>query len=353
MGLGRPSPASSRSEAWRSPSGGHRRSPHPRVTASTRITTDGAQKGPPLTDGSRLYFGASRLRGVIAGGALAQVAATGGETVELAASGAPAILDIDQDGAELLVTSSIGTGESDLAVMPVLGGTQRRIGGFADQPARVYGNSAAWSPDKSRIVYTIGIGGARREERRQRVSRRSSRRSGLAFAPRWSPDGERVRYSVRDTKTGATALWEANADGTELAPAAPGLEGCGEPLLRHLDPRRPVLRLRGRPDNLWALSRSAISPATPERARAAHLRAPVVLRRDAEPRRQAPLRGGRPAQGQTGPLRRRVRSNSFPTSTNSPPRAWPCRATAAGSPTPRIRRARCGAAARMAASGCS
>jgi hypothetical protein len=117
-------------------------SPHPRVTASTRITSDGAQKGPPLTDGSRLYFGASRLGGVIAGGALAQVAAAGGETVQLAASGAPAILDIDQDGAELLVTSSIGTGDSDLAVMPVLGGTQRRLGNLRTNSA-LYGNSAA------------------------------------------------------------------------------------------------------------------------------------------------------------------------------------------------------------------
>src|SRR4029453_15968617 len=86
------------------------------------------------------------------------------------------------------------------------------------------------------------------------------------------------------------------------APAAPGLEGCGEPLLRYLDPGRPVLRLRGSRKYLGA-SRSAISPATPERARAAHLRAHVVFRCDAEPRRQAPLRRGRPAQGQTGPLR--------------------------------------------------
>jgi Tol biopolymer transport system component len=225
-------------------------SPHPRVTASTRITSDGAQKGPPLTDGSRLYFGASRLGGVIAGGALAQVAAAGGETVQLAASGAPAILDIDQDGAELLVTSSIGTGDSDLAVMPVLGGTQRRLGNLRTNSA-LYGNSAAWSPDKSRIVYTIG------SEVRAARSDGSESRSlvtapGLVYSPRWSPDGERLRYSVRDTKTGEGALWEAKADGTNAHALLPGWKGAENPCcgIWTRDGRYYVFEAAG---NIWAL----------------------------------------------------------------------------------------------------
>jgi eukaryotic-like serine/threonine-protein kinase len=228
---------------WASPS------PHPRVTASTRITSDGAQKGAPVTDGSRLYFGASRLRGVISGGALAQVAANGGETVQLAAA-APVILDIDESGAELLVTSGVGTGDSDLAVMPVLGGTQRRIGDLRTNSG-LYGNSAAWSSDKSHIVYTIGsdIRAARSDGSEPRTLLTTP---GLAYAPRWSPDGERLRYSVRDTKTGEGALWEVKADGTNAHPLLPGWKGAENPCcgIWTRDGRYYVFEAAG---NIWAL----------------------------------------------------------------------------------------------------
>src|SRR5215218_147948 len=82
----------------------------PRVTATRQITSDGRQKAAPVTDGSRLYFLISRLRGRLAdGSALAQVAASGGETVQLAAT-SPTILDIDSTGTELLVGNNFGTG---------------------------------------------------------------------------------------------------------------------------------------------------------------------------------------------------------------------------------------------------
>src|SRR5262245_20018994 len=54
--------------------------PRPRVIAMRQITTDGRYKSRPVTDGTRLYFLVSRLRGS-GDQALAQVAASGGETV--------------------------------------------------------------------------------------------------------------------------------------------------------------------------------------------------------------------------------------------------------------------------------
>jgi len=201
--------------------------PRPRVTASTQITTDGTQKSAPVTDGSRLYFGISHLRGrLAAGSALAQVASTGGETVELAPV-APTILDIDPHGTELLVSNNFGTGDADLAVMPVLGGAQRRLGELRTNSA-VYGNPAAWSADKSRIAY------AKSSELRIARSDGSESRvlltaPGQTFAPRWSPDGARLRYSVRDAKTGAFALWEVNADGTDVHPLLQGWTGAQNP----------------------------------------------------------------------------------------------------------------------------
>ena len=130
----------------------------PRVIATRQITTDGIRKGPPVTDGTRLYFDVGRLQGTNdRGSAFAQVAASGGETVELAPSSGMVILDIDQNGTELLVTEVAGTGDNDLYVRPVLGGTARRVGDIKTNSLRVYGRSATWSPDKSHIVYTYGL----------------------------------------------------------------------------------------------------------------------------------------------------------------------------------------------------
>ncbi len=201
--------------------------PPARVTASTQITTDGVQKGYPVTDGSRLYFTVSRLRGRnSAASALAQVAASGGETVELA-SVAPAVLDIDPRGAELLVADRISTSSSSLAVMPVLGGAVRRLGNLTANPA-IYGITAAWSPDASHVVYTTGsdVRVARADGSEPRTLLTAS---GVTFAPRWSPDGARIRYSVRDARTGAFALWEANADGSNPNALLPGWTGAQNP----------------------------------------------------------------------------------------------------------------------------
>ena len=203
--------------------------PPPRVTATRQITTDGIRKGPPVTDGTRLYFDVGRLQGANdRGSALAQVAASGGETVELAPSSALVILDIDQNGTELLVNEVAGTGDNDLYVRPVLGGTARRVGDIKTNSIRVYGKCAAWSPDKSQIVYTYGL-----EVRVARSDGSDSRTllkaPGVPFAPRWSPDGARLRYSVRDEKTESFSLWEADADGTDAHALLPGWTGAPNP----------------------------------------------------------------------------------------------------------------------------
>jgi len=222
----------------------------PRVTATRQITSDGTQKAAPVTDGSRLYFLISRLRGRLAdGSALAQVAASGGETVQLAAT-SPTILDIDSTGTELLVGNNFGTGYQDLAVMPVLGGTQRRLGDLRTNSG-VYGNSAAWSPDKARIVYTVGSD-VRVARSDGSESRRVLTARGQTYAPRWSPDGSRLRYSVQDEKAGSSAIWEANVDGTGIHELLPGWMGaqahcCG---IWTPDGRYFVFEAEG---NIWAL----------------------------------------------------------------------------------------------------
>jgi Tol biopolymer transport system component len=199
----------------------------PRVVATRQITTDGVQKNPPVTDGARLYFRIAHLRGGgDEGAALAQVAASGGDTVQLTAT-SPALLDIDSAGTELLVSRGHGTGDADLGVMPVLGGIERPVGDIRINNVGEYGHGATWTPDKSHIVYAKG-----NELRLVRSDGSESRTlvtaPGIPFAPRVSPDGGQLRYSVHDAKTGTVSLWEAGADGANQHPLLPGWSGAHE-----------------------------------------------------------------------------------------------------------------------------
>jgi Tol biopolymer transport system component len=200
--------------------------PPPRVTATRQITTDGVLKSRVVTDGARVYFGIKNLHaGTHEGSALAQVAASGGDTVELART-SPDILDIDAAGTEFLVSNSAGTGEDgDLAIMPILGGSQRPVGDLKINNPVLDGVGAAWTPDKSHIVYAKG-----HELRLARSDGTESRTlltaPGVPSAPRISPDGERLRYSVIDPKTDTGSLWEAAADGANPRPLLAGWGGA-------------------------------------------------------------------------------------------------------------------------------
>jgi Tol biopolymer transport system component len=55
---------------------------------------------------------------------------------------------------------------------------------------------------------------------------------GLAFWLRWSPDGQRLRFTLRDPKRQTAELWEVRADGSHLHPllagwSQPASECCG------------------------------------------------------------------------------------------------------------------------------
>jgi Tol biopolymer transport system component len=197
----------------------------PRVIASTQITNDGLQKDRPVTDGSRLYFITSHPGGDDR--MLGQVAVTGGQTVEVPRVFS-VIHDIDPSGTQLLVSTGSGTSDdTDLAVMPVLGGIPRRLSDVRVSNS-LFNYSAAWSPDGSRIVYTLGsdlfiVAGDGTGLRRLLAA------PGGAFAPRWSADGERLRYSVQDAKTGSTALWEVNVDGSGAHVLLPDWTGAQNP----------------------------------------------------------------------------------------------------------------------------
>jgi len=235
--------------------------PPPRVTASVQITKDGGQKTRAVTDGPRLYFGAShRVSPDATNWMLVQVAATGGDTIELMRMDST-IEDIDPSGAQLLVAQTTGLGaDSDLAVVPIMGGTPRPVGNLrvtnpltavrSSLGVELYNFGAAWSPDGSRIVYTRGS-----DVSVARVDGTDSRAivtaPGTAFSPRWSPDGERVRYSVEDATTGGLSLWDVKVDGTGARNLLAGWHAAENPCCGTWTPdgRYYVFEAEG---NLWA-----------------------------------------------------------------------------------------------------
>ncbi|PYV82951.1 MAG: hypothetical protein DMG05_27150, partial [Acidobacteria bacterium] len=197
--------------------------PPPKVLAYTQITSDGRQKGSLVTDGSRIYFND------FAGGQafINQVSAMGGETVTIPVSLQSAnIADISPNGSELLVvTSSNWLTPGPLWVLPIPGGTPRRVG-------EVLAFDAAWSPDGQQITYATGsdlyLCKSNGSESHKLVTV-----DGLLGRPRLSPDGSRLRFTVYERKKNSFSLWEVTRDGTQLHRLLPGwneppAECCGK-----------------------------------------------------------------------------------------------------------------------------
>src|SRR5262245_259877 len=189
----------------------------PKVTAYNQITRDGLQKGAALgyssivTDGSRVYF----TERVSERSVIAQASVTGGETVTIPAPlPATKITDISPSRTELLVEDYVGINfESALWIVPVLGGATRRVG-------EVMSHAAAWSLDGRQIVYangsTLYLANSDGTESRPLLTV-----TGRPFWLRWSPDGNRLRFSVQADRGILCSLWEVAADGSNLHPLLP------------------------------------------------------------------------------------------------------------------------------------
>jgi len=193
--------------------------PPPRILASKQITNDGMRKVTLTTDGNRLYF----TRMSTTDESLAQVSVSGGESARIDVPFEnPAVADIYVPTSELLVTQSSQNG-AGFWVVPLPAGSPRRLG---DLTAR----SAGWLPD-GRLLFAKGndvyIG-----DHDGSNPHKVAGASGLALAPKMSPDGKKIRFTVLDEVSNTYALWEVMADGTGLRPLLPGwnnpaAECCG------------------------------------------------------------------------------------------------------------------------------
>jgi len=184
----------------------------PRILNVTQITHDGLLKyGPLLTDNSRIYF--CELSG--ARFVLAQVSAQGGDVAVIPTPFTNTqAYDISPDGSQLLGISFSATEPEDpLWMIPLPTGSPRRVG-------NLLAHHATWSRDGRELLYANGadLYSAKPDGS---DSRKLLTVAGTPLAAGISPDGARLRFTVRDAANNLT-LWEAQADGSGAHRLFPG-----------------------------------------------------------------------------------------------------------------------------------
>ena len=181
-----------------------------RVTGVKQITRDGFFKGQLVTDGSRLYFtqfGAHMELG--------QVSTSGGDTLALSAPFQNTnVYDISPDHSSLLVAESSGAAPSQFWALPLPAGSVRRL-------AEVNGREARWSPDGRQLVYIRGMD-LYLADADGSHSRKLKSLSGMPGQARFSPDGQRLRFTLTPTGKNISSIWEIKPDGSNLHPLFPG-----------------------------------------------------------------------------------------------------------------------------------
>jgi len=188
----------------------------PKQLGISRITNNAKEKIQPVpgylvplplpivTDGPRLYFSETSLSSQ-----LVQVSVSGGDTVPISTPlGIPTLGDLSLRRSEILLFDGGFTFDVPIWIMPLPGGAAHRIGD-------IVGHDASWFPDGQHIlfgngsdIYTANLDGS--------GSRKLLTVDGIPWMFRWSPDGRVFRFTVQDSKTNTSSLWEAAADGTRL-----------------------------------------------------------------------------------------------------------------------------------------
>lgn len=207
----------------------------PRVLASARITNDGRLKWPKwqqsdegpqlLTDGSRIY--AVEDKGFASWQrTLVQVPVSGGETVPIPLPFGPRfkITDLDRQRSELLLLNWQGIAkEGPLWTYSVVNGGYRRVGDLnvGDATLAADGHILFTRGDEVWLADSDGS----HEQLLVKLP-------GIPLAPRASPDGRVIRFTLADPQRHSTSLWEVSREGKNPHPLLggwnhPPRECCG------------------------------------------------------------------------------------------------------------------------------
>jgi Tol biopolymer transport system component len=115
----------------------------------------------------------------------------------------------------LLVHSHLqASPEQPLWIVPTLGGNTRRV-------PNVLAHDAVWMPDGSRLLIAHGNDLIVVNEDGSDPHKLATV-TGWAFWLRWSPNGHLLRFTLRDPEKQTSALWEIDANGSNLRPLLPG-----------------------------------------------------------------------------------------------------------------------------------
>jgi Tol biopolymer transport system component len=177
----------------------------PKVLGFAQITHDNLGKTNVFADGSHLYIGER------AGGhqLISQVAIGGTEfssfKTPFASVSAQAI---SPDYSAILATTTQADAEDALWSIPLPSGAPRRLAGLS-------GHHATWAPDGQHVLFvkesSLYLANADGTQPHELTSV-----SGTLFYPRFSPDGQRIRFSINDAGQDSSSIWEIKSDGSGL-----------------------------------------------------------------------------------------------------------------------------------------
>jgi len=180
----------------------------PEFASADQVTHDGLVKTAVLSDGSSLYVAEEKHGHQVISKI---VPATGEESTLSAPFPDVRVFDVSPDHTRLLASPTrAGLRGHELWTIPLGGVPSARVSDLLT-------DGAAWSPNGEQISFVEGseIFMASSEGKNLR---KLATVKGRPFSLRFSPDGNRIRFSVSDIDTNTSSLWEIASDGSNLHP---------------------------------------------------------------------------------------------------------------------------------------
>jgi Tol biopolymer transport system component len=176
----------------------------PSFATANQITHDGLAKTAVLSDGSALYVAEEKDGHQI----ISKIVPGSGEQSTIATPFADVrAMDVSPDHTSLLASPAhAGARNRELWTIPLNKVASTRLGALA-------ADDAAWSPNAEELVSVKGseiwITSAKGTNAKKLAAVK-----GRPFNPRFSPDGQKIRFSVSDVETNTSALWEVGREGS-------------------------------------------------------------------------------------------------------------------------------------------